>query len=149
MLDINYRTSNHSSNKPTTSSPQNLENLHQSVLHVEDLDTGKKIVPSVADNIRSSEIEQSFEDKYLFLIKNFDSDFGDSHTNGNGINGKVKFKERLLEYLRFWYKIGSDIFINEIIKTGLKIPFISTPTLKNFKNNRSALEILILLQNRF
>ena len=56
---------------------------------MEDLDIGEEIALPIANDINSSKIEQSFEDKYSFLIKHFVADIDDFHTNGNSNNSNV------------------------------------------------------------
>ena len=62
-------------------------------MDVEDLHIGGNNAPPVTDNTGSLEIEQSFKDKYSYLIKNFVADFDDSRTNDNSKNGKVNERE--------------------------------------------------------
>lgn len=48
-------------------------------------------------------------------------------------------KGNLRPNLKYWEEIGASSTILEILKTGYKLPFISTPRNSYFENNKSAL----------
>jgi len=54
--------------------------------------------------------------------------------------GKVFVKGRLRKNIHFWESIGASNWVLSVIRTGYKIPFISTPEVSYSNNNRSAIE---------
>ena len=52
---------------------------------------------------------------------------------------KLSVKGRLFRSMKFCQSIGTLNFILDVINEGYKIPFISTPPLKYYSNNASAL----------
>ena len=52
----------------------------------------------------------------------------------------VKVKSSLKRNVAFWEHIGASRFIRDTIVFGYKIPFIYTPSVASFGNNRSAIQ---------
>ena len=64
-------------------------------------------------------------------------DFYDYEENG-GIPG-IKVRGRLLAHIQFWYNISAPQLIQDTIRFGYALPFVSHPPKMSSRNNKSAL----------
>jgi len=107
------------------SQPEVQQNQQTSALNVEIRDTGKGIVQNNQDKYFSfnSKLEFLKQKETLYFNPELDSDC---------------VKGRLKKRWKFWEQLGANKFIVNLLKEGYKMPFISPPTYKNMKNNKSA-----------
>lgn len=130
------------------------------VINANNMDTGKKIVPSGPPTLLSqcqptSNKDKEINDKYIFS-----SDFSQSFWQQNSdsleeflsqvqyfetlevcCNSSFKgVKGRLAKHVDFWKKIGANNFVIETIKNGYVIPFLEPPDSMFMNNNKSAIK---------
>ena len=60
------------------------------------------------------------------------------HTQANdNINNKLKIKGNLKRHIEYWYEIGANNIVLDIINNGYRIPFTCLPFRANLNNNKS------------